>query len=545
MAVGRTIKPYFAVGCRFYRLMLLVSVAAGMGDVWAADVVQKPDPAAPAEAELTFQLNELRVLGNTTLPAITIEKVVYPYLGPNRSIKDVQAASAALEAEYHAQGFNTVYVDIPPDQTVDDGIVRLQVSESRLRRPSITGTRFFSNRQIRDAVPAAVDNEVPNLPKVQAQINAMNAVTPDRIVVPVLKAGPRPGTVDLEMKVQDKLPLHVIAELNNQYTASTSPLRAQLALSYDNAFGRQDSLALQYQTSPQKTSEVSVFAASYTAHLADRDKLAVTYIDSSSQVATIGDINVAGKGKTYSAQFIHPLDVSSTRLSTIMVGANFKQSTQDVNVADDLSLSTPLDYASVQAAYNWSLRGDKRLWSWNTALILGVPGLGSSRQEFDDKCNGCKQNFAVVHMDGVMTQKLPWDVSGSIIAGGQYSPDPLISNEQMLLGGVRTIRGYLEAEELGDVGIHGSLELRANAWWPKRWALQVTPYVFYDAGRVTYLEPTPGQERSVGLQSTGVGLDLSMWTQVTGTLVFAIPLTDASHTERGDGRVEFVVRGAW
>ncbi len=41
----------------------------------------------------------------------------------------------------------------------------------------------------------------------------------------------------------------------------------------------------------------------------------------------------------------------------------------------------------------------------------------------------------------------------------QLAPAPLISNEQFVLGGVGSIRGYREAEVLGDSGARLSLEL--------------------------------------------------------------------------------------
>lgn len=503
----------------------------------ATDMAESPE----------FQLNELRVLGNSVLSEMTIGKVLTPYLGPGRRLQDVEAARVALESEYHAQGFGTVFVDIPEQTIGNDGVVRLKVTESRLQHTSITGTRYFSNRQIRAAIPAATENTVPNLPQLQAQINAVNTITSDRAVVPVLKAGAQPGTVDLALKVQDDLPLHAVVEINNQYTADTTHLRSSLALSYDNAFGRQDSLSLQYQTSPQDTKEVGVFAASYVVHLLDgsnTDKLSLTFIDSTSEVATVGDISVAGKGKTYSAHLMHALQATSTVMSSFNIGIDFKDSTQAVKLSDTDPLNTPLSYTNLQAGYSWMLRTAPRTWTWNNTLAIGIPGLGSSRTEFADKCYGCKPNFSVLRSEAGLTQQLPWKLSAAMRLAGQYSVEPLISNEQQLLGGAHSVRGYLEAEELGDVGIRGSLEVRASGLTPVKW-LQVEPYLFYDAGRVSFQQPLPGQTRSIGLQSAGLGVDLTVWSHITGTLVFAEPLADASRTRRGDGRVEFMARGAW
>jgi hemolysin activation/secretion protein len=533
-----------------HRLCMSIGFTAmltGMVIMFAGPAANAQQIADASVAEPpTFQLNELRVLGNSVLAPISIQKLLSSYLGPERTLQDVESARAVLENEYHAQGYGTVYVDIPEQTVAADGIVRLHVTESRLRHPAITGTRYFSNRQIRTALPQAADNIVPNLPKLQAEINAVNAVTADRQVAPVLKAGPSPGTVDLALKVQDRLPLHLVAEVNNQYTADTTKLRASLALSYDNAFARQDSLSLQYQTAPQDTREVAVFAASYVARLSDsQNRLSLAYVDSSSRVATIGDILVRGKGKNYNLDLIRSLQASSSVLAAATVGLHYKQSVQGVSLSANESLETPVTYTLLQASYNVSLFGEQRIWSFAPSLSFGLPGLGASRAESADKCYGCKPNFSVVRVDSGVRQKLPLGLSLSLQASGQYSVDPLVSNEQFLLGGIHSVRGYLEAEELGDIGIRGSVELHATKLVPVLWGLSIDPYVFYDAGRVSYQQPSPGQGRSSALQSTGLGIDLQGWKHFNSTLVLGKPLVDGNYTERGETRLHFLVRGTW
>jgi hemolysin activation/secretion protein len=521
--------------------------AAGGAAHAAAGTPAADDAAAAGGAsEASFQLNELRVLGNTSLPALKIATLLYPYLGPGKSLQDVEAARVTLEGEYHAAGFGTVFVDIPEQTVGDDGVVRLRVTESRLRQARITGTRYFSNRQIRDALPAVAAASVPNLPAVQAEVNAINAITADRVVVPVLKAGATPGSVDLELKVQDRLPLHAVVELNNQYTADTARLRSSLALSYDNAFGRQDSLALQFQTAPQDREQVKVFAASYLRRIGDSgDKLSLSFINSSSNVATLSDISVAGKGKTYGLRWLHPVPGGAAARSSLAVGVDYKASAQDVRLSAADSLSTPLSYASLQLSYSWQLDQQRRDWSWNNALVLGLPALGSSRQEFADKCFGCKPAFAVLRSEAAFSTALPWQLRGAVRIAGQYAAEPLISNEQLLLGGAHSVRGYLEAEELGDSGARVALELHLDKPLPEGWPLLLQPFVFFDAGIVSFQRPLPGQDRTAQLRSVGLGIDWVAWRKLGGALTLAQPRLDATRTRRGSRRVEFVVRGTF
>src|SRR5262249_39008558 len=153
-------------------------------------------------------------------------------------------------------------------------------------------------------VPAAAEGTVPDLPALQQQIAALNTQTADRAVVPILKAGPAPGTVDLALRVDDHLPFHGSVELNNEYTQDTSSLRAAFSLSYANLFGELDDVGLQYQMSPQHTGQVGVFGATYTSRpLIGGLRISGFYIDSSSNVATVGALGILGKGQIYGTRF--------------------------------------------------------------------------------------------------------------------------------------------------------------------------------------------------------------------------------------------------
>src|SRR5580704_12110810 len=195
--------------------------------------------AAPAAADQRFDVHEYRVLGNTVLTARQIEGMLYPLLGDGKTMTDVEAARTALENAYHALGYATVFVDIPPQQ-VTDAVVRLKVTEGRIHARSISGARYFSEGKILEALPETNPGTVPRMPELQQELTVLNQQTADRSVVPVLKAGAEPGTMDLALNVDDHLPLHGSVDLNNQYTQDTRPLRTTVSLAYTDLFAALD-----------------------------------------------------------------------------------------------------------------------------------------------------------------------------------------------------------------------------------------------------------------------------------------------------------------
>lgn len=507
---------------------------------WCVGAAAADAPAGPAER---FEIVEFRVLGNTVLPVRVVEAAVYSHLGPERSFEDIEAARAALETAYHDAGYGTVFVDIP-EQKVDDGIVRLRATEGRLHAVHVAGLKYFSGRQIRAEIPSATESGVLSVPDLQTQLSRVNAETPDRTVVPVLKAGPEPGTVDLDLNVEDHLPLHLSAEVNNQYSSDTKPLRAIVSADYSNLFGHLDDLSAQYQTSPQDTKNVSVLALSYAHRFDAGEHLTFSYIDSTSNVATVGALDVLGKGHMFGLHFDEPLVARPGLLETFNLGFDYKRFDQTVDAGLGTTIPSPVAYGLLSAAYQGTVIAPSRIWIWNTSAGLIVRGVGSDPTDFANKCYACRQNEAMLRADGSLTQQLGGGFSVVLRAATQFAVDPLVSNEQFLIGGASSVRGYYEAEDLGDLGYRGSLELHAPSVFGARPA-RLRPFVFGDGGRIRFLAPLSGQPGAVHLMSVGGGFDFEWTRLLTGNLVWARALEAGSATKADSSRVLFSVKSTW
>ena len=173
-------------------------------------------------------IKQYRVVGAHHLTKAEIEEAVYPFLGPGRGPEDVEQARAALEKAYQTKGFQTVSVQVPPQQGAR-GIVVIKVVESPVGRLRVRGSRYYSLSKIKESAPSLAEGTVPNFEEVTRDIVSLNR-WPDRRITPSLKAGVIPGTVDVDLTVSDTLPLHGSVELNNRYSADTTPLRLNASL---------------------------------------------------------------------------------------------------------------------------------------------------------------------------------------------------------------------------------------------------------------------------------------------------------------------------
>jgi hemolysin activation/secretion protein len=502
--------------------------------------------AAAADKNERFFVSEYRVLHNTTLRARQIETAVYPHLGPDKTIEDVQAARADLEKAYHDAGYSTVFVDIP-EQTVDSGIVRLQVTEGRLERVRVVGARYFSNRRILAAIPSLAAGEVPHFPEVQADLARLNRASPDLSVAPILRVGPEPGTTDFDLKIKDKLPLHAGVEFNNRYTPDTSQDRVNVNVSYGNLFQREQMLSLQYQTAPSDTKDATVWSGTYVAPIGmGGDSFSLYGVRTDSNVAAIGTIAVVGKGKIFGSRYTLALPPGGSFYPSMVFGLDFKDFEENTLLSSG-SLRTPIKYMNWSALYGAALQLGQSTTTFDIGANFGIRGLLNSTESFESKRSRARPDYFYLRFDVTHAHPLILGTRITLRLSGQFSTEPLIDNEQFSIGGVASVRGYLESEALGDTGASGSLELRS----PSLHSLfgvqtrEVYLYVFYDGGIVAIIDPLPQQSDRTDLVSSGVGFRLVDFAGFDASLDWARVHVTSPYERSGDSRVQFHIRYAF
>lgn len=516
-------------------------LALAAGAAWA-----QPAPAADSHAR-RVNINEYIVRGNTVLDARDIEKAVYPYLGPDRTLADIESAREALQTLYQERGYQSVYVDLP-EQQVADGIVFLQVAETKVGRVRVVGAKHYSPLTIRDEVPALQEGAVPNFNQAQAQLTDLNKGA-SRQVVPLVKEGRVPGTMDVDLKVEDKNPWHASLGLNNDYSADTTRLRSTASLGYDNLWQLGHSVSLTFFTAPQETDNAKVWSGSYSIPLDKQWSLQFTGYKSDSNVATIGGTNVLGKGYSFGMSAIYTLAPQGDWYNSLSVGLDYKKFDETTRFGNNED-RIPLKYLPFTFSYN----GYRYSESSQSSLGLSVVGasrsffgMGSDWKEFDDKRYRASPSFALLRGDGTHTQNLFGDWQLGLRAGFQLSSGALVSNEQFSAGGSTSVRGYLAAERTGDDGFLGSVEWRTPslARWLGSNVNEWRFYAFADAATLRLRDPLPEQDASYSLASVGLGTRLQVLDWLSGSLDWGYPLKDGPNTKKHDPRLNFSVRASF
>lgn len=499
-----------------------------------------------AHAQQSVTITEYVVRGNSVLDERSIEAAIYPFLGEGRSLKDIEQARDALQQAYQEAGYQSVYVDLP-EQQVEAGTVIFLVNESRIGRLRVVGAEHHSPLAIRDAVPALIEGQVPDFEKAQVQLADLNRGS--RQVMPLVREGALPGTLDVDLRVEDKSPWNGSFAVNNDYSADTSKTRAVLSLGHDNLWQKGHSASLTYFTAPERKGDASVVSGSYTMPIAKRWDMQLSGYTSDSDIATIGGTNVLGKGHSYGLRFSYSPEFQAPWYHSFSAGLDYKRFREELRFGGD-SDEVPLTYMPFSlgySGYRYSDSGQSSLSLDAVASPRSMFGIGSDDEEFDYKRYRADPSFALLKLNLSHTQNLPsdWQVYGR--AGGQLATGPLVSNEQFSAGGSSTVRGYLAAERSGDEGYNASIEFRTpslSRWLGGRvneWRF----YAFADAARLRLLDPLPEQEASFSLASVGIGTRLQLLNWLSANFDWAYPLKNGANTERHKPRAHFSVRASF
>ena len=503
-----------------------------------------------AEEVQHFTIKGFIVEGNTLLPdkpvseeyddspsfdTLSVQEILEDFLGPDKSAEVIEAARDKLERSYHEQGYPTVLVNIP-EQTVEDGFVKLQVVESVIRRVRVTGNRYFTMENILKDVPTLQEGEIIYLPHLQEELALVNR-NPDLRVEPVLLPGKRFGTVDVELKVTDKLPLHGSLELNNRASADTSPLRLNGVLRYDNLWQKEHSVSVQYQTAPLQTSEVQVVAGSYVMPTPwnDDHRLAFFSVWSDSQTAFGEGFQMIGSGYIFGARYVMPLAPYKLYSHNISLGIDYKNFKETSSFFSE-NVKTPISYMPLNFSYNSTLPDKGGMTSFSAALNMSMRGLVADQSEFEIKRYKARADYILLTAGVERRQKLPAKCNLFVKLDGQLADQPLISNEQFTAGGMDTVRGYKESSAAGDSGVHATVELSGPdmaEFLKLAGKADLYPYFFYDWATLQIKEPLPGQESFIVLDSVGFGLRGRIMQHLDYEMNWAVALRDHAPTEAG------------
>lgn len=484
--------------------------------------------AASATADDGFTIARFEVDGNSLLPADEVQHLLQPMSGPHRVYGDIQHALEALENAYRKAGYTAVQVSVP-EQELTSGIVRIQVTENRIGKITVTGNRHFSDKNVLAGLPPLRSGQSPNLRAISEAVQLSND-NPAKQVGVTLSSGNEPGTVDAEVKVTDENPLHVFATVDNSGAASTGRWRTGVAIQDANLFGLDQVGTLAYTTSPDSPSgvRVNVYSVGYRIPLYRLgDNLEFLYgkssINTPSSSPTLGGLlGFTGKGDIYGFRWNHFFARRGETTSKLVVGLDYKKIDSTCNVNGvEISTAGPtppvascvpyttvplsLTYVSQTRSIGQSIDYDLGI-SRNLATGSQYTNTDGRTDRYSYLTPGSRDTvdgFMILHGDASITRSFANDWQWRLASSAQATRNPLVSSEQFGLVGMYAVRGFTERAVTADSGVFFNAEL----YTPQLVSagnLRLLAFVDYGHGHNSHVGSS-GIPANLNVSSMGVG----------------------------------------
>ena len=481
--------------------------------------------AVSALAEDSFTIERFQVEGNTLLSAEEIQRLVAPMTGSGRVYGDVQKALEALDNAYRKEGYSAVQVYVP-EQELTGGVVRIQVTENAIRDVTVTGNKYFSEKNIRASVPALEIGKTPNLRAISEAVQLSNDSAAKQINVS-LSSAEEDGKIDAEVKVTDYDPLRVFLTLDNTGAASTGNWRTGVAIQHANLFDRDQVGTLAYTTSPDSPHgvKVDIYSLGYRIPLYGiGDSLDFIYGKSSVNTPggspTLGGVlGFTGKGDVYGFRWNHFFAREGETSTKLVFGVDYKKIDSRCSInGSEISIAPPtppiascVPYTTMPLSVTYSGQtrgvgqnidyniGIARNWGTGTAYTNTQGGNRVDRYSYlTPGSRNSNDDFIILRGGASIFKGFKNDWQMRIAATAQYAKDPLVSAEQFGLVGATTVRGFTERAVAADSGVIVNVEVYTPELVSKG---NMRLLAFFDIGR--------GYNNNVGSSSIPSGMTVA------------------------------------
>jgi len=353
--------------------------------------------------------------------------------------------------------------------------------------------------------------------------------------------------IDMEMTVEENLPLHAILEISNTGTESTKEWRAGLTFQHLNLLRQDDVLTLR-GINATDFSSLNSLALSYRIPHYMGHGGAFSVVSGFSRIDSeeiFQDISIRGSGWFTGVQGAQRVYDSSRHLITLGLGGVYRSMEDQLVFADTKGAKREADALPVSLSISYASKRDDALFGRNYLTLESAYNMGaaldmSSDEQFNNLRQNAEESYYIQRVQIARLQSLYFgaapkttskDWSLFLKVEGQVADGALIPAEQFAVGGMNTVRGYEERTLLGDHGAVATLELRApilqdlatrpfgrqaSGQDPKTFVDRMQMLLFVDAGFISRSELLQGEEGTESIASAGVGFRwaLSRYAQV-------------------------------
>ena len=495
--------------------------------------ILEPTPTQTVDTPLdgpgTINVTGYVVEGSTVFDAEELAAVTQEFTG-DVSFNELLQARTAVTQLYVSKGYVTSGAFIPP-QTMESGIVKIQVLEGKLEGVRLTGNERLHPYYIRTrleragAEPLNVEKLLEGLKVLQLD-PLLSSISAD------LQAGIQPGTSLLDVEIKEVDPFTTTVSLDNGRSPSVGSFRRKVSFNHANLLGYGDALNLAYSN----TDGSNALDLGYTVPLNARNgTLRFAYGRTRSEVIEepFSPLEIAAKSIYYEGTYRQP--VYQTAAQEVALGVTFsrQESTTKLGFADiggfPLSPGANEDgetkISALRFFQEWNKRSSRQVLAARSQLNVGTNWFESTQNS-----DAPDSNFISWRGQGQWVRLLAPDTLTLLRTDLQFADRNLVPLEQFGIGGQSSVRGYRQDALLTDNGLLLTAEVRLPVARIPSWdtTVQVAPFLDVGHGWNNDDATQPEEKTLVG---TGLGFIWRQGNNFSARVDWGFPLVDVENED--------------
>ncbi len=482
-----------------------------------------------------FTLNDVNFTGNRLISDSALKVPFKKIIGKEITFSELQSIIDEANKLYQDKGYITTRLNLPPQELGDDGVLKIDVIESRVGNIQVTNDRRMNENYIRNQIRPR-RGDIFNIKDLERSLSRLNRAGHVRVVAKVVP-GTKENTSDLVIDVSEIASLvQVVPQINNQGRPTVGFIRSGATLVSRSPLGIGDQLSV-YGLGATKT---AIAGAAYTLPVNSRGTYLGTSYDLGAINSNFGGSKLRGMSQIVSG-FVGQEIVNRDNIQ-LNGEFGFQVKEPETRFAGIKIVDTPIRNLFQRLTLN---QVDK--WGATYGYMQANEGMNilGGKSEFftiNGEINRMQRFFDLTKL--INSDRIHSQPSYFLFrAGGQMSSRPLPSIEQYQVGGIRTVRGYLEGALLNDIGQFSSIEYHFPIPMPTdKWNLDKRFELvgFIDQGSVkAFNEGWHGRNFLLG---AGGGIRMRLSEFIGTQLDVGVPLANKYYAgSPADARVHFSV----
>jgi hemolysin activation/secretion protein len=482
------------------------------------------------DQNIKFKVDRIEVVGSTIFQPEDFTAVTSSFVGRELTFTELLQVKDAVTKLYTDKGYVTTGALITP-QTVESGVIKIQVVEGSLQEIKIVGNRRLNSQYIRSRIQLGAGKPL-NVPRLIEKLQLLRLDGRIQNLSAELQTGASPGTNLLQVEVKEANTLKLTTTLDNGRSPSVGTFRRKIDLQEANLLGLGDTLSVGYANTDGSNAINVSYELPVNAH---NSTVSFSYNQGWNNVIEkpFSVLDIQSNSQSYEFGYRQPLIQKPTQ--ELAIGLFFSHQESQTKLGLDNIGGFPLspgadaqgrtNISALRFFQEYTQRTNQQVFAVRSQFSFGVDWFGANVND-----NAPDSRFFSWRGQAQWVRQLAPDTLFLVRGDLQLAADSLVPLEQFGLGGQLSVRGYRQDTLLTDNGILFSAEFRLPIVRVSQIAgvLQLTPFI--DVGKGWNVNgENPSSNTLVG---TGLGLLWKQGDNLSARIDWGIPLISVDGEKR-------------